>query len=185
MNPGKDLKKPQRSLDYPFWTTHLVNSTGKSPIRVHSCKKLSIKMWEWHLAGEDGEISFGQRLCRWQLVAHQTVTKHVPWCAECEGYGIYKNDLFTSEIFGTGDLLFLTWSLTQWPMFLWILCSGHFWKSLAPGCGWRMPRGGSLRAQSLSFLAIFFWTEIFPLWQEVSAVSKTGWEKYLFSWANT
>lgn len=29
----------------------------------------------------------------WQLVAHQTVTKHVLWCAECEGYGIYKNDL--------------------------------------------------------------------------------------------
>lgn len=47
----------------PF-LNHSVNSTGKSPIRVRSWKKLSTKMWEWHLAGEVWEISFGRRLCR-------------------------------------------------------------------------------------------------------------------------
>lgn len=82
------------------------------------------------------------------------MTKHVPWCAECEGYGIYKKDLFTPKIFGTGDLVFLTWSLTQWPMFLWIRCCGHLWKSLASGYGWRILKGGCSRFQSLSFNSI-------------------------------
>lgn len=82
------------------------------------------------------------------------MTKHVPWCAECEGYGIYKNDLFTPEIFGNGDLVFLTWSLTQCPTFLWIRCCGHLWKSLASGCGWRILKGSCSRSQSLSFNSI-------------------------------
>lgn len=88
--------------------------------------------------------------------AHQIMTKHVAWCAECGGHGIYKSDLFTSEIFGTGDLPFLTWSLTQWPMFPWILRRGHLWKPLAPGHGWRFLKAGGFSAGASGFNSSMF-----------------------------
>lgn len=99
------------------------------------------------------------------------MTKHVPWCAECEGYGIYKNDLFTPEIFGTGDLVFLTWSLTQCPTFLWIRCCGHLWKSLASGVGKEFWRVVAPDLSPWVSIALFFWTEISSFQQEFSAVT--------------